>query len=161
MTQGHQAGVTGQVVEASPGRTPQLLDVSQPLLPGLGLGDLVPLRVPHMDTQGRLRHMWVVRLWPGNQGPRLNKGPPLPPRKFRNKPAQDSLSCPICLFVCLLLVGAQPSPHMKGSDSGSRQCCGETSPAPHSHPTLLPRSDPSGALAVSPSFLFQGWSSSR
>lgn len=99
----NRAGVPSHAAEASPRLTPRPLGDSSrwmtltSLLPGLGLGDLEPLGTQSMDTERGLRHTRVVGQWPGNQSPRLNKGPHPLKGKFRNKPAQNSSSCPVCL----------------------------------------------------------------
>lgn len=51
--------------------------------------------------------------------PQTKQGPHPLQGKFRNKPAQNSASCPVCLQIRFSL------PPMWGSDSGSSQCCGE------------------------------------
>lgn len=54
--------------------------------------------------------MWLVRWRPGNQGPRLNKGPHPLQRKFGNKQlrsAPPALS--VCLSVCFQIGPSPPA----------------------------------------------------
>lgn len=71
-----------------------------------------------------------------------------PPRRGSSEINPLRTGLPALLPVYLLLARAQPYPRVRGSDSGSSQCCGEAPPAPDNHCTPSPGQVPQELWAL-------------